>query len=87
MEIKHFTIDCRQFTDSRQAHGYLKNVFSFPGYYGNNLDALYDCLTELPPCTVRMERPWELARLGDWAVSMLRVFCDARDANPNLHLI
>ena len=25
-------------------HQYLKQVFSLPDYYGNNLDALWDCL-------------------------------------------
>ena len=87
MEIKHFTIDCRQLTGKKEAHEHLKNVFSFPEYYGGNLDALYDCLTELPPCTVRMERPWELASLGEYGSRLLRVFCDAREENPNLHLI
>ena len=30
-----------------EAHEYLAEVFSFPGYYGKNLDALYDCLSEM----------------------------------------
>jgi ribonuclease inhibitor len=28
-------------------HKYLKEVFAFPEYYGGNLDALYDCLSDL----------------------------------------
>ena len=28
-------------------HKYLKEVFDFPEYYGENLDALYDCLSEM----------------------------------------
>ena len=28
-------------------HAYLKEKFGFPEYYGNNLDALYDCLTDI----------------------------------------
>ena len=28
-------------------HSYLADKMSFPGYYGKNLDALYDCLTDI----------------------------------------
>lgn len=30
-----------------QLHEYLKDKLDFPDYYGRNLDALYDCLTEI----------------------------------------
>ena len=29
-------------------HKLLKEAFNFPDYYGCNLDALYDCLGDLP---------------------------------------
>lgn len=29
-----------------EAHRYMKKVLQFPDYYGENLDALYDCLNE-----------------------------------------
>ena len=28
-------------------HDYLAEALDFPDYYGKNLDALYDCLTEI----------------------------------------
>ncbi len=31
----------------KDGHDYLAEVFNFPDYYGKNLDALYDCLTEI----------------------------------------
>ena len=44
----HAILDARKLDQRETAHAYLKKVFSFPDYYGNNLDALYDCLSELP---------------------------------------
>ena len=42
-----FELDINRLYDKEEAHAYLAEVFDFPSYYGHNLDALYDCLTEL----------------------------------------
>lgn len=31
----------------KDGHDYLKKALNFPDYYGKNLDALYDCLTDI----------------------------------------
>ena len=38
-------IDAEDMIDN--PHEYLAEKLDFPDYYGNNLDALYDCLTEM----------------------------------------
>ena len=38
-------LDCRKMTDRGTAHDYLAEKFEFPGYYGRNLDALFDLLS------------------------------------------
>jgi ribonuclease inhibitor len=48
-------LDCRKMTDRKAAHAYLKQALALPDYYGNNLDALYDCLTDLPPTEIYLE--------------------------------
>jgi len=48
-------LDTREFTDKESSHEYLKEMLDFPEYYGGNLDALYDCLTDLPPTEIYME--------------------------------
>ena len=33
---------------ARLTHPVLAEAFDFPAWYGGNLDAMYDCLTDLP---------------------------------------
>jgi ribonuclease inhibitor len=42
-----FTLDALKLNERSQAHEYLAEAFNFPEYYGKNLDALYDCLSEM----------------------------------------
>lgn len=39
-------LDGREMTDRQRTHDYLASQLHFPEYYGRNLDALYDLLTE-----------------------------------------
>jgi len=87
MEIRDYAIDCRRLTDKAAAHAYLKTVFAFPDYYGGNLDALYDCLWELPPCRIWMTHPWALAQLGDYGPKLLQTFIDAAADRTDLQLM
>ena len=87
MEVREYAIDCRKMTSRAEAHDHLAEVFGFPEYYGRNLDALHDCLTELPPCRIRLEYPWALGKLGRYSVSLLQVFSDAAGENGGIELI
>lgn len=48
-------LDTRELTDKEASHEYLRDMLDFPEYYGANLDALYDCLTDLPPTEIFLE--------------------------------
>lgn len=88
MDELSFTVDCRAMTSRAAVHDTLAQTFAFPAYYGRNLDALYDCLTALPPCAVRLENRDALyENLGPYAEKLLAVFRDAAAENPSLHLI
>lgn len=72
-----------------QAHTYLAQLMDFPTYYGRNLDALYDMLTEIPQDT-QVILPKALGDdhyLGLDGTYIIRVFQDAAQNNPKLHLI
>ncbi len=45
--MKTVVIDGRDMPDRITAHAYLAGKLDFPTYYGKNLDALHDCLTDI----------------------------------------
>ena len=59
-----------------RGHDYLMEALSLPDYYGKNLDALYDCLTE-------MECEIELTNAGEVDEDILDTFRDAADENDS----
>lgn len=58
-------------------HDYIKEALNFPDYYGKNLDALYDCLTEID-CEI------ELINSEEVSDDILDTFKDAADENDFL---
>lgn len=76
-------LDSARMGTRREAHEYLKEQLSFPEYYGKNLDALYDCLTDLDETEVQfINQPQEETYFS----KVLRVFRDAAEDNSRLHI-
>ena len=63
------------------AHDYLKKMLHFPEYYGKNMDALFDCLTELPEMEIRIH---DFYVTGYFHIRLKRVFQAAVRANHQL---
>ena len=63
-------------------HDALAEAFSFPPYYGRNLDALHDCLTEIAAHTMIVLTESDAAD-----VRTLRVIRAAVAENPRLCLM
>lgn len=80
------TIDCRAMTDRAAAHAHLRWALGLPTYYGANLDALYDCLWELPPCRIRVLHEGALAQLGDYGAALLQTLRDAAQDSGRIEL-
>lgn len=69
-----FEIDFANVNGKQEAHELIASVLSFPCYYGHNLDALYDCLREIRPCSIRLKN---VSALGEYGESLVEVFQDA----------
>ena len=86
--MKFAIIDGNAVTSMEEIHKSLAEQLGFPEWYGSNLDALHDCLTDLHEETdvsiVHSEALLET--LGPAYVRLSRVLSDAADENPYLKL-
>ena len=84
--MKSIIINCENLYQRKQAHEYLAQMLDFPDYYGKNLDALFDCLTELGDCTIVLEGEAAIRQSDSYGVRVLEVFKEAAQTNPCLKL-
>ena len=84
--MKQITLNGKKMTDIESAHIYIASKLGFPEYYGKNLDALADCVSEF--CLDRYIRfsHFEAAEknLGEYAQRLVEVFTDAAEENPRI---
>ena len=76
-----------EMTDRQRTHEYLAEQLQFPDYYGKNLDALYDLLTERKESLeVRFFHSQEMKeQLGAYGSALLQTMQEAE--NDNLSFI
>lgn len=86
--MRKIILDTEQMRSQPQLHQYLREALQLPAYYGANLDALYDCLTELSePTELTIQgKVAEAAYLGRYGAMLLQVLQDAAAANNNLQV-
>ena len=80
--MNHFVLDFGEIKSVLELHQYLKEVFGLPENYGNNMDALWDCLS----CCYDESTTIELRnldmlrkRLKKTTQTMVEVFADLHD--------
>ena len=83
-----YTLYGTRMCSREDAQLHIAEVFSFPDWYGRNLDALFDLLTAwTEPAVIHLLDGAEMdAALGAYARGLRRVFADAAAQNPNLTL-
>lgn len=81
-------VDGCKIANREELHKYLAWHLRFPLWYGNNLDALYDCLTDIQePTAIQVINVNELREhLGPASHGFFRVLRSAAKENPNLYV-
>ena len=82
--MNNITLKLDKFIKKEELHSYLKKKMKFPDYYGENLDAVFDCLTDIRTDTavdIKYDADNELQR------AVLAVFSDAVSQNTHLAII
>lgn len=86
--MKEITLDGLNMTSREIAHKYIKEIMHFPEFYGFNLDALYDMLTEIsePLSIIIINCNHIIDMLGEYGELLLETFNDSAADNDNLKL-
>ena len=86
--MKKIILDIEKMRSLPMLHKYLHTALALPEYYGANLDALYDCLTEItePTELVVPQKVADEAYLGWYGQQFLQMLQDAAEANEALQV-
>ena len=82
-------IDGKQITTRDELHKVISEGLNFPQWYGKNLDALHDCLTDLAEEAIIEIADFDdmKAALGDYADSLAQVIKDSAEENRKIHFM
>ena len=86
--MRKIVLDIEKMRSLPMLHKYLHTALALPEYYGANLDALYDCLTEIsePTELVVPKKVADEAYLGWYGQQFLQMLEDAAAANEALRV-
>ncbi len=83
-----YILDGQKFTDKEAAYNHIKEVFDFPDYFGDNLDALWDELSFKEGLFIKVKNSREIVKnLGDYGIKLLDIFGDLDKVERNLIVI
>ena len=82
-------LDGKAIEDKEMLHDALAGSLGFPDWYGRNLDALHDCLTDMrEESEIRLRNESALiAHLGSYAAALSKVIVMAAEENGRIKYI
>lgn len=86
--MKEVRINGANMIDKATAHAYLKRKLALPDYYGDNLDALWDCLsTDVSEINIIIYNTEILINnLGSYGVSIIRLLQEVTEENKSIQV-
>jgi len=87
--MRAINLNGAKMTDKVATHAYLKKKLALPDYYGENLDALWDCLsTDFSGKTITIHKVETIiSNLGSYGEALIQLFQDAAVENQCLVVI
>ncbi len=84
--VRKIDIEANRLHNREDMSNYLSELFSFPDYFGNNLDAAFDLLLEVAEDTILyFDKENMLEMLNeDYSYKSLRMLVEACNNNPHL---
>ncbi len=82
-------LDGKTIKDRETLHGILADLLGFPEWYGRNLDALHDSLTDIQEeLLIRIQNEKDLTlHLGNYAAAFLHVLAESAEENKKIHYV
>ena len=85
-DMKKLTLLCEPIGSLHELHAAMAGLLDFPDYYGENFDAMFDCLTDICEPTRLEIRDLKKSGLGAAARVFRQVLLDADESNPDFHV-
>jgi ribonuclease inhibitor len=86
--MKEIRLNGAKMLDKASTHAYLKQKLDLPDYYGENLDALWDCLsTDFSLKKITIYKPAAIIEhLGSYGGSIIKLLEQAAEENEYIQV-
>ena len=87
--MREIELDANRILSKPDMGEYMSEIFSFPEYFGKNLDALYDLLSEVDEDTdiILTRQTVRQICASRYAYKVLLTLSDAAEENPHLRIL